>query len=108
MNDPPYIREPVFGRPVYKNPNDWPSLRKIDHYEEPLPPGRSHILTHVHTRVGFDKDRHRLQDPSDRDFRALKTTDAMYFTNKILAPQGQYQIYRAGQRTETRDDLYAP
>ncbi len=103
---PPYVIEPIMGRKVYKNPNDSPSLRRVDHIEEPLPPGRTHFLTHVHTRVGVDKDGRRLENPTHYDKNVLKTTERMYFTNPIMAPQGRYQIFRDGRPPEMQDDLY--
>jgi RHS repeat-associated protein len=105
-DEAPYIIEPIMGRKVYKNPNDSPSLRRVDHIEEPGIPGHSRFLTHVHTRVGVDKEGHRLEDPTYYDKEALKTTERIYFTNPILGPQGRYEIYRNGKPPEMRDDLY--
>jgi RHS repeat-associated protein len=98
-----------FGKPVYKNPNDSPSLRRVDHMEEPVPPGRSDLLSHYHTRTGFTSQRVSLAEPSVQDMRALKTTGAMLFSNPYLKAEGAYRIYRNGVPSyETRYDLYNP
>jgi RHS repeat-associated protein len=92
-----------FARPVYKNPSAPASLKRVDHMEEPVPPGRSDLLTHYHSRKGV------FAQPTDIDMRTLKTTGAMLFCNPYLKAEGAYRIYRYGvPRYETRYDLYHP
>ena len=91
-----------FGKPVYKNPNAPRSLRRVDHIEEPVPPGHSDLLTHYHTRGG------QFAQPTPYDMDALTTTKAMLFSNPYLKAAGAYRIYRNGVPYEMHYDLYAP
>jgi RHS repeat-associated protein len=92
-----------FGKPVYKDPNAPPSLKRVDHIEEVVPPGRSDLLTHYHTRGG------RFAEPTPFDMNALRKTKGMLFSNPALKAAGAYRIYRNGvPGYETRHDLYDP
>jgi uncharacterized protein RhaS with RHS repeats len=99
-----------FGKPVYApSGNTVLAARKIHHIEEPVPPGRSDLLTHYHTRTGVTSKGASLAEPTDLDMRALKTTGAMLFSNPYLKAEGAYRIYRYGvPGFETRHGLYDP
>jgi len=97
-----------FGKPVYApSGNSVLAARKILYIAEPVPPGRSDLLTHYHTRYNIGHQ--KFAEPTPMDANALKTTRAMLFSNPYLKAEGAYRIYRNGvSGYETRHDLYDP